>query len=163
MGKVTTIYIPDPKAEVWKAFEELAAREKGKRGTSEMLIAVIEEYVKAHGDGNSQYKLDDDVVAYPTPWKDKWTKEMLDQLSQNELLEMRKLLKEKLLLIDAHIDKAQPSPKRQYSRCRYCDKPMLMGEEAHMLGNDDCRAKGRKDRSYSGPPFNEVDPTLVKQ
>ena len=72
MGKVTTIYVPDPKAEIWKAFEELAAREKGKRGTSEMVLEVVEEYVKAHGQGNPTFKLDqfqqEGFAAYPTPW-----------------------------------------------------------------------------------------------
>ena len=72
MGKVTTLYIPDAKLQAWKAFEELAFKEKGKRGTSEMLLQVLEEYLKAHGSGNPSFKLErfaePGFAAYPTPW-----------------------------------------------------------------------------------------------
>ena len=72
MARVKSISIPEGKEELWKKFEEIAKREKGTWGTSEMVLDALEEYVKTHGSGNPAYSLDHfksaDAVAWPSPW-----------------------------------------------------------------------------------------------
>lgn len=97
MGTVTTLYVPNSKEEVWKAFVELAKREKGDRGVSEMLLAVVEEYVKAHGEGNPSFSLDKfredpQFAAYPTPWGRPLGYKELEPFSWKEEDEMIKRL-----------------------------------------------------------------------
>ena len=117
MGKVTTLYIPDSKAEVWKNFKQVAEREKGKRGASEMLLEIIEKYVQAHGAGNPTYSLDEHLKAgfspYPTPWAPIGTKE-LEPFDEREEAEMIKKLDSARASIE--VDRRQKHDKRYLER-----------------------------------------------
>jgi hypothetical protein len=63
LNKHTTITLvksfsaPLEKADVLKKFCEIAKREAGPRGFSEVIIKAIEEYIKNHEQGNPQLKL----------------------------------------------------------------------------------------------------------
>jgi hypothetical protein len=54
---IKSLSVPLEKADVVKKFQEIARREAGSRGFSEVTLKAIEEYVRNHEEGNPQLKL----------------------------------------------------------------------------------------------------------
>ena len=68
MKFITSISMDMQKEPIWKEFKNIARREN--KPTSLLLTSLIEEYVKAHTEGNSSFKLDawndPDFKPFPT-------------------------------------------------------------------------------------------------
>jgi hypothetical protein len=79
--------------EIMEKMEEIAKREK--RSLSFLLVESAKEYVKAHGEGNETYALDEfsrgDLLAYPTAWLPfDWKR--IGALTDDELTDMMEKL-----------------------------------------------------------------------
>jgi hypothetical protein len=91
MGGIKTVYIPKGNEEAWRVFEEIAKREKGDRGVSQLLNELVLDYTKKHANGNNQFTLEVagglGFSALPTIGE-VMTPERVDQYDEDTLLEI---------------------------------------------------------------------------
>jgi hypothetical protein len=145
----TFSYGPDEDTTM-KELEKIAKREK--RSLSYVIMEAVKEYSKAHGSGNPNYTLDqivDGVQPFPTAWSETWSKDILDAQSENDIAEMRVLLKAKLNQLENYTGKKNPPFKRPRARCPTCKSEILNPYndfektilERHYSNNPGCRPK----------------------
>jgi hypothetical protein len=90
---VTSISYPKSKEEVLDELKIIAVREK--KSQSELIIELIEEYVKAHSAGNPNFKIDDwetnpNMLAIPALMSDR--QKLIDYVKKGDAKELAKVL-----------------------------------------------------------------------
>lgn len=121
MTSVRSVSVPPEYEAAWETFEEIAKREKGKRGLSELLNEIVAAYAKKHGEGNDTYKLDkfDDpaFVAIPA-MGEMLTPDRLDKVEIGDLEEWYFNAKARMQELDAALArrKAKIRGKQHISR-----------------------------------------------
>jgi hypothetical protein len=83
---VITIYPTEERKPVWENIKKIALREG--KPASEIAFEAFEEYIKAHGEGNPNYRIDQFpsiIGAYPTPYKKDFGLADLKDLSVEEM------------------------------------------------------------------------------